>query len=87
MADDAEFPQPRFEPLEPPSRERLILVFLLGPLFWLVALLIVAVVLERTNTIEIALIITVATFLASLVVLTLLRIARVREERRFAARG
>jgi hypothetical protein len=87
MADDAEFPQPRFEPLEPAPRDRLILIFLLGPLLWLVALLLVAAVLERTTAIEIGLIVTVATFLVSLVVLTLLRIARGREERRFAARG
>jgi hypothetical protein len=87
MADDAEFPQPRFEPLEPPPRDRLVLIFLLGPLLWLVALLLVAAVLERTTAIEIGLIVTVATFLVSLVVLTLLRLARGREERRFAARG
>jgi hypothetical protein len=42
VAEDAERPSPHFQPLRPASRARLIVGFVLGPLFWLVALVVTA---------------------------------------------
>jgi hypothetical protein len=76
----------RFTPLRPASRPKLILAFVLGPVLWLVALLVAAVVVHRTNAIGIGLIVAGASFVVSIVVLGLLRLGRSREERQNADR-
>ena len=83
MADEVD---PRFWPLRPASRKRRILAVVIGPLLWVIALLIVAVVLDRTDLIRDALLITAGSFLLALPVLLLLAVNRRHEERRYAAR-
>jgi hypothetical protein len=73
----------RFEPLHPASRASLIAGVVLGPLLWLVALAIAAWVFEYSWAIAFGLAVTVASFFVSLVVLALLREARVRQEERY----
>jgi hypothetical protein len=56
-------------------------LFLVGPLLWLVALVVVAYITKHRDAIEYALVILAASFAVSFVPLGLLRAARVREER------
>jgi uncharacterized RDD family membrane protein YckC len=76
----------RFEPLRPASRGRLIAGFVLGPILWLVALIVVAVVFKYTNAIAVGLGVAVASFVVSLLVLALVYRGRRRQEERYAAR-
>jgi|1185.fasta_scaffold861284_2 hypothetical protein len=87
MAARGELPTPRFQPLHPAPRSRLIVAFVAGPLAWLVAVCITAVVLHRTQAIEIGLLIAFASFLVGVLVLSLLRAARRRQESRYADHG
>ncbi len=73
----------RFEPLYPASRASLIVGVVLGPLLWLVAIAIAAWFFEYTWAIALGLLVTVASFFLALVVLALLRRARLRQERRY----
>jgi hypothetical protein len=77
----------RFTPRRPASRFKLILAFVLGPIAWVVALTVAAWLVSKTDTIEIGLLIAIASFVVGFVVLALLRWARAREERRFVARA
>ena len=54
---------------------------------WLVALLVASWLLDRTNAIELGLLITAASGVFAAVVLSLLRLGRLREERRYADRA
>lgn len=76
-----------FTPLRPTTRSRLVLSYIVGPVMWIVALAIAAWLVEKTDAIEIGAIITAASFLISLVALSLMRIGRDREERRYEARS
>jgi hypothetical protein len=76
-----------FRPLRPASRPKLIAALVLGPVLWLVALLVVAWLLDRTNAIELGLLVTAASFVIAAFVLSLLRLGRRREERRYADRA
>ena len=58
-----------------------------GPILWLAALLLASWVLDQTNAIELGLVVTAASFVFAAVVLSLLRLARRREERRYADRA
>jgi hypothetical protein len=85
--DDAHgFDEP-FRPLRPASRPKRIVAIVLGPILWVVALVLVSVLLDRTNAIELGLLITAASFFVAAVVLSLLRLGRRREERRYADRA
>ncbi len=77
----------RFEPLHPASRASLIAGVVLGPLLWLVAIAIAALVFEYSWAIALGVGVTVASFFVSLVVLTLLREGRVRQEERYVDGG
>jgi peptidoglycan/LPS O-acetylase OafA/YrhL len=77
----------RFEPLRPASRRVRIAAVIAGPLLWLAALIVAAWVLKYTAAIELGLLITVASFLVSLLVLLLIHAARRRQERRYVERG
>lgn len=87
MPGDADLANPRFEPRRPVPRPRLIVAVLVGPFLWLVALLVAGVVLERTDAIELGLLVAAVSFLVSLACLLVLRAGRRREEKRFEARG
>ena len=86
MAEDLDVPTPRFEPLRPATRTRLIAAFVLGPLVWLATLVVLAAVLERTRAIENALLVTVVSLLVSLPVLALLHAGRQRQRRNASRR-
>jgi membrane protein implicated in regulation of membrane protease activity len=87
VSSEPEGPAVRFEPLRVASHGRLIVAFVVGPLLWLVALGVAAVVVDRTSAIAFGLLATVASFLVSLLVLALLHAGRRRQERRYADRG
>jgi predicted ABC-type exoprotein transport system permease subunit len=75
-----------FDPLRPASRGRLIVAFIVGPLLWLVALIVGAFVFRHTRAIAVGSAVAVASFLIALVVLNVLLSARRRQERRYGAR-
>ena len=75
---------PRFEPLRPASRGRLVAAMVLGPILWLAALVLVAVTVHRTSAIALGLAVTAGAFVISLLVLSWVYVARRRQERRFA---
>ncbi len=60
---------------------------MVGPILWVAALVLGAWLLDRTNAIELGLLIAGASFVFAAVVLTLLRLGRGREERRYAGRA
>ena len=76
-----------FEPLHPASRKRLLLGIVVGPVLWLVALIVTAVVVHYTYAIAIGLVVTVVSLLVALVVLVLIHAGREREERRYVDGG
>ncbi len=87
VSSDTEPSSASFEPLRPASGWRLALAFVLGPLVWLAALVAAAWLLANSQVIELGLLVTVVSFLVSLIVLALLRAGRRREERRYVDRG
>ena len=84
MSSESERPSVRFEPLRPASRGQIIAAFVLGPVIWLVALIVGAWIFDYTEAIALGLLIAVASFLVALVVLALVHAARRRQERRYA---
>jgi hypothetical protein len=76
-----------FRPLAPAAKRRLILGAVVGPIIWLVALVVGAVTLRRGSAIEIGLLVAGASLVVALIVLRLLLAGRRREERRYAGRG
>ena len=87
MSSADEQPAAIFEPLRPASRGRLVLGLILGPILWAAALIVVAATLRFTWAIELGLLVTVATFVISLLALSFLRSRRLRQEARYAAGG
>jgi hypothetical protein len=73
-----------FRPLRTARRSKLVLAIVIGPLLWIVALAVVAVVVDRTDSIEVGLLITAAAGVTAAVVLAILTRARRREEERYA---
>jgi hypothetical protein len=76
-----------FRPLRPASGLKLAAAFVFGPLLWVVALMLGSWLLDRTNAIELGLLITAASVVFAAVVLSLLRLERRREERRYEDRA
>jgi hypothetical protein len=70
-----------FTPLRRASARGRVFVFIAGPLLWLVALVLVAVVVRRTDALLIALAVTLVGFLLWLCVGVVGRRRRIREER------
>ena len=60
------------------------MAFLVGPVLWVVALIVVAAVVDRRDAVEAALIVTAASLVVALPVLGTLHALRRREERRYA---
>jgi divalent metal cation (Fe/Co/Zn/Cd) transporter len=83
VSSDTDLPSVRFEPRRPASRVRLIAGFIFGPLLWLVALAVAAWLFINSSLIVIGLLVTLASFVVSLIVLALMRAGRLREERRY----
>ena len=65
----------------------MLMAIVIGPFLWLVALITVAAVLHFTSAIELGLLIAFVSAVLSTIVLVLLRQGRVRQEKRYAARG
>jgi hypothetical protein len=87
VSRDSESSIVEFVPLRPASRKRMLVGIVVGPLLWLVALITVAWVLHISSAIELGLLIAFASAVLSTIILVLLRQGRVRQEKRFAARG
>ena len=87
LTEDGETFDDRFWPLRPASRPRLIAAIILGPVLWAVALFVVAKIIEYTDAIQVGLLVALASFVISAIVLGLLRQGRLREERRYADRA
>jgi hypothetical protein len=77
----------RFRPMRTASGLRLIAAIVLGPFLWVVGLVIVAVLVRRSDAIELGVLIAVVSMLVAVPILIVLRLGRRREERRYAARG
>lgn len=72
----------RFQPLRVSAEVTRRAAFILGPVVWLVALVVVAVVVKRRDAVELALIVAAASFAVGVVVALAARRARLREESR-----
>jgi Mg/Co/Ni transporter MgtE len=83
---DQELTSPHFEPLSAASRRALAVGAVVGPLLWLVLLVAVAVVLQRTKAVQLGLLVGAASFISSLAVLVVLRTLRRHEIRRYVDR-
>ena len=64
----------------PTSRWRLVALYLVGPLFWVVALVVLSVLLRERDAVEIALLITAGSFVVAVVLLVPQRLLRIRRE-------
>lgn len=84
MGPDDRSVQTRFQPLRLASRTRVVVAWILGPLMWTAAFASVAWLVDRSDAIEVGLAIAAASVLGGVIVLTLFRAARVREEKRHA---
>ena len=83
MREDVTRSSVRFEPLNPASRASLITGVVVGPLLWLIVLALAAWVFEYGWAIALGVLVVVVTFVAALIVLSLLWAWRVRQERRY----
>jgi hypothetical protein len=81
MASPSEAPA-RFTPLQTASPGRRVLVLVVGPLLWLAALLVVGIVVRRSDVVGYGLAVTAIAFLVSLGLSALARRRRLSEERR-----
>jgi uncharacterized membrane protein YqjE len=72
-----------FTPLRPATRAKRIAMFVVGPLAWIVTLVIVARIVEDDNVVELGLLIALVSFLVAFALLTL---AHLMHRRREAAR-
>jgi predicted membrane chloride channel (bestrophin family) len=87
VSSNVEPPTVHFEPLRPATRRRLVIGIVFGPLLWLIAFVVAAWLFASTFIIELALVITAASFVIAAVVLALLRAGREREARRYVDGG
>ena len=85
MLEDVGTSSVRFEPLHPATRSSLIAGVLIGPLLWLVVLVVGAWAFEYTWAIALGLVVVVVSFIVALIVLSLMWAARVRQEKRYVA--
>jgi len=80
MAPEGSAPA-RFTPLQTATRTQRVLVFVFGPLLWLVAVVFVGVVVHKTRAVEVGLLVTIVAFVLSLGISTVAHRRRIREER------
>jgi hypothetical protein len=76
----------RFRPLRPASHARVVAAIVFGPLTWIAAFVITSWVVEYTDAIALGLLIAALSCLFAVIVLSVLRWGRHREERRYADR-
>ena len=81
-ADEHEANTLVFVPVHPTPLRRMIVRAIAGPLLWLIALGIVLITLNRTQAIELGVLIAASSFALSTIVLLVLRALRLRQERR-----
>ena len=74
---------PRFEPLAPASRGRVIAALVLGPILWLAALVLAAWVVDKTDAIALGLAVLAGSFVIAVLVLSCVYVARRRQEKRY----
>ena len=86
MHEDERSTDDRFRPLRPASRSGLIAAIILGPVLWAIGLAFVAAIIEYTDAIAVGLEVAAASFVISVIVLSLVRQGRLREEKRYADR-
>jgi hypothetical protein len=72
----------RFRPQRRATRARRSLLFILGPLLWLVALVVLAYVIRTLDAVGFALLVLAASLAVAVVWVGWTRIARAREERK-----
>ena len=87
MGQNATQVDDRFRPMRTASGPRLIAAIVFGPFLWVVGLVIVAVLVHKSDAIELGVLIAVGSILVAVPILLLVRLGRRREERRYAARG
>jgi xanthine/uracil permease len=75
----------QFRPLRPAPRRKLIAAIVVGPFLWVIALVLAAIAIHRTDAVGIALLIAGTSFAVAFLVLVVVRRGRRREERRYAA--
>jgi hypothetical protein len=75
--------QDLFQPLRPAKGTKLVMAAVIGPVAWVIAWLVAAWLIERSDAIEFGLLMTTASFLFAVPVLGLLAWGRAREERLF----
>ena len=71
----------QFEPLQKASTLRHLLATIMGPVLWLVAIVVVGIVVEGRDSVEIGVTVTLISFSLSLVVSSIGHRRRLREER------
>jgi hypothetical protein len=76
-----------FTPVQPVTRRRMIVRVVVSPLIWLIAFVVAAIVVRRTDAIAVGLAIGLASMVAALIGLSLIRAARDRDRRRYAERA
>jgi hypothetical protein len=75
----------RFAPLRPAPRSRRLVLYLLGPLVWVVALIIVGALVVKKDAVEIGLLIALSAFALAIVLLLPQRALRLRREQEHAS--
>jgi hypothetical protein len=70
-----------FSPLQRASRGRLLALVVVGLLLWLAAIVVVGIVVQRTNDVEIGLGVTGAAFVLAVLAALPIRARRIRGER------
>jgi hypothetical protein len=75
----------RFSPLRRAPRSTRVALYILGPLLWLVALILVSLLVREQDAIETGLLIAGAAFVVAVVLLLPQRMLRVRSEREHAS--
>ncbi len=87
MGQNAAQVDDRFRPMRTASGLRLVAAIVLGPLLWVVGLVIIAVLVHKSDAIELGVLIAVGSILVAVPILIVVRLGRRREERRYAGRG
>ena len=75
----------RFAPLRPAPRSRRLVLYLVGPLLWVAALIVVGLLVVKHNAVEIGLLVALAAFVLAIVLLIPQRMLRVRREQEHAS--
>lgn len=71
-----------FSPLRRASTAKRIVLFIFGPLAWVVALAVLAVIVREDAAVEVGLLVAAGAFLVAFLLLTVARFMRVRREER-----